>query len=243
MKQEFVEKILNQTQKDYDTIAADFDKTRRYLWPGLQNFKEYIKPGNRILDLGCGNGKLRLLFKDIEVDYTGVDNSSKQLEFAKASSDFFLARQQFVLADVFKLPFADNSFDVVYCLATLHHVPSFPLRLKALQEIKRVLKPNGFVVMTNWNRWKKEYLSSIIKYTGLKIIGKNQLDFKDIYLPWMDGSVKRYYHAFTLGELKRLVLRSGLKLEENYLSYWGGKRGSRFSYLAAANLVTVAKKC
>ncbi|OGY43967.1 MAG: hypothetical protein A2731_02450 [Candidatus Buchananbacteria bacterium RIFCSPHIGHO2_01_FULL_39_8] len=243
MKSEVAQKILEQTKQTYDDIAADFDKTRQYLWPGMSSFKQYVKADDRVLDLGCGNGKLRLLFKDVNVDYLGVDNSSNQIEFAKSRSDFRVAHQKFVAAEVFQLPLADNSFNVVFCLAVLHHIPSTKLRLKTLTEIKRVLKPDGILIMSNWNRWQAQYLHYITKHTALKIIGQSELDFKDIFLPWMGGRAMRYYHAFTLGEIRGLIKKSGLKIDDNSLTYWGGKKASRFSYLKAANIVTIAKKC
>ncbi|MFA5022039.1 MAG: class I SAM-dependent methyltransferase [Patescibacteria group bacterium] len=243
MKPQTVEKILAQTKNNYNEIASDFNRTRNYLWPNLPDLKKYVKSGDKVLDLGCGNGKLRLLFKDVKIDYIGVDNSDDQINFAQNRNDFKIESQQFLKAEVFNLPFADNSFEVVFFIAVLHHLPSKQLRLQALQEIKRVLKPGGVLVMANWNRYQKKFLPLIFHYTFLKIIGKSELDFKDIYLPWMKGKVYRYYHAFTLGELKKLVKQSGLKLDSNYLAYWRGQKARRFRYLKAANLVTIAKKC
>lgn len=243
MKSETASKIIKQTTADYDQIAVDFNQTRQYLWPGMEKFKIEVKAGDRILDLGCGNGKLRLLFKDLVVEYVGVDNSQQQLEFAKRRDDFKIANQEFIKAEVFELPFASDSFDEVFCLAVLHHVPGGKRREQTLKEIKRVLKPDGKLIMTNWNRWQRQYLHYIIKQGWEKIFKGSELDFKDIYLPWMGGTVKRYYHAFTLGELKRLVAGSGLKVEYNKLWFWSGQETSSWRYLKAANIVTMAKKC
>ena len=74
------------------------------------------------------------------------------------------------------------------------------------------------------------------------MIGRSDLDFKDFFLPWMGGKAERYYHAFTLSEIKKLIKESGLELEQNYLAKFDGARVSRASYLTAANLVTIAKK-
>jgi len=243
MKPETAQKILEKSKNDYDAIASDFDRTRRWLWPGLKDFVKYVKPGDKVLDIGCGNGKLRLLFKDKNIEYVGLDNSQKLLDIAQSDLKFKVPKQKFIKADISKLPFPDNYFNSIFFIAAFHHIPSQSLRLQALKEIKRVLQPNGILIMANWNRWQKPYLHYIIKYTWLKIIGRSDLDFKDIYLPWMDGKVKRYYHAFTLGELKRLTRQSGLKVVEGFLSYWEGQKRSQFNYLSTSNIVIIAKKC
>lgn len=247
MKDEIAKKILEQTKQNYNTIAVDFNKTRQYVWPGVKDFKKYVKAGDRILDLGCGNGKLRLLFKNVKVDYIGIDNSRQLLNLAETNFNFRIANQKFIFADITDLPFPDSYFDVIFGIATFHHLPSKELRFKALVEVKRVMKKGGVLIMTNWNLWDQKHLHYIIKYAALKIIGKSKLDFKDIYLPWMGGKVRRYYHAFTLEELKKIISRSGLKVEENFLSYLERKQKNskqkKFHYLNAANIVTIAKKC
>ncbi len=242
MKQEIIENILTETKATYDAIVSDFDQTRSYLWPGLKQFRQYIKDGDAVLDLGCGNGKLRLMFQDVKIDYTGLDSSRELLKLAEAKPEFRLERQKFVYGEAFDLPFADNSFDSVFFIAVLHHLPGKKLRQQALAEAARVLKPGGVLIITNWNRYQRQYIRYVINYTFLKLIGKSELDFKDIYLPWMKGKAYRYYHAFTLGELKRLVGRSGLKVEKNQLAKFDGTPLGRLSYLGAANLVTIARK-
>jgi len=242
MKQQTVQKILFQTTATYNNIVEDFNKTRSYLWPGLRQLGGYVKPGDKVLDLGCGNGKLRLLFKDVKVEYTGVDNSIELLKLAESRKDFEIPNQKFIKADAFALPFADNTFDSVFFIAVFHHLPGKELRRQALAEIRRVLKPGGYLLMTNWNRYQKENVRYVIKYTWLKIIGQTDLDFKDIYLPWMGGKAERYYHAFTLSELRRLIAGSGLKIQQNYLAKFDGTRVNRVNYFTAANLVTIAKK-
>ena len=75
MNQKTIQEILKQVKDNYEQTAEEFNQTRSYLWPGLQSLKKFVKNGDKVLDLGCGNGKLRLLFKDYQIDYFGVDNS------------------------------------------------------------------------------------------------------------------------------------------------------------------------
>jgi len=113
-------------------IAEDFSRTRRYLWPDFQSLAEYIKPQDKVLDLGCGNGRLIELLGDKEIDYLGVDNVQNFIEIAKKKYPAY----SFQVADALSLPFADNSFDKVCSIAVLHHIPSEELRLKFLEEAK-----------------------------------------------------------------------------------------------------------
>lgn len=242
MKPEIVREILNQVKNDYNVISEEFNQSRRELWTEILMFKKYVKIGDKVLDLGCGNGRLRLMFKDVKIEYIGIDNNQKLLELAEGNNEFDLENQKFVIGEMYNLPFADNSFDIIYCIAAFHHLPGEKLRLQTLSEIKRVLKPGGQLVMTNWNRWNKQYIKYIIKYAWLKIIGKNKMDFKDILVPWKNKKVERYYHVFTLGELKKLVDKSGLNYVDGFLSFWHQDKRSRLNYLKASNIVTIAKK-
>ena len=61
MKKAKIQNILNQTHDIYNTIAPDFSITRGKWWHALDEFKNYAKEGDSILDLGCGNGRLAVL--------------------------------------------------------------------------------------------------------------------------------------------------------------------------------------
>lgn len=218
MKQKQAQAIIENTKTIYDKIAPHFNVTRYTLWPELFEFKKMTKAGEQILDLGCGNGRLLKLFKNLDIEYTGVDNSAQLLEQARTH----FANQNFILADMNQLPFEDNAFDQIYCIATLHHLPSTDLRNKAVQEAHRILKPGGHLFMTNWNLWQKKYFHLIVNYTLLKFIGKNKMDFKDILIPWTfqqtDEVFERYYHAFTNNELKNLAQKNNFNIIKQELA-------------------------
>ncbi|MFA5042340.1 MAG: methyltransferase domain-containing protein, partial [Candidatus Paceibacterota bacterium] len=75
MKEAYARYLLNKTQSDYNKIADQFAKTRKEVWFGLDFLFQDLKKGERILDLGCGNGRLYQIFKKKEVVYQGVDFS------------------------------------------------------------------------------------------------------------------------------------------------------------------------
>ena len=223
MDKEYAEYLLKKTKEDYNQIAEDFSTTRDYVSEDMIMLSKYAYKGDKILDLGCGNGRLIELFEGKGIEYIGVDNSEKMIEIARAR---YPGGKFLVIPDL-NLPFSDNSFDKVYCLAVLHHIPSDEFRLQFLNEIKRILKPGGLLILTVWNLWHlwfkpflwlgykrlRKYFFLILKYTTLKVFNKSKIDFKDIFMPWRE-TTQRYVHCFTKGELKRLTKKSGFKISE-----------------------------
>jgi len=230
MKKEVVQKILEQTPRNYDMIAQDWHRTRQYLWPGSEEFLKYINNGAKILDVGCGNGRLVRLFDNVDVDYIGIDNSVELINLAK--KDF--PGRKFLVADILKLPFADNSFDVVFCISVLHHLPGKDLRKKSVLEMNRVLKPGGHLILLNWYYRSPKMIGRLVKFSLAKIAGKAKLDFGDIYLGWGDFEVRRYIHLFTKFGTKKLLESSGFEIVKNYISE---KTKREF-----CNIITIAKK-
>lgn len=231
MKQATAQKILLQTKETYDSIASDFNATRGYLWPGFDTFLAYVPKNSQVLDVGCGNGRLLKLFAQHPVEYTGVDSSEQLIELAKINQP----AGRFVVGDVLQLPFPDAQFDVIFMIAVLHHIPSRVLRERVLREIWRVLKPGGTFIMTNWDRYNLKYARYLIRYTVLKLVGRSGLDFKDVFLPWGNSGLTRYYHCFTSAELRRAVTTAGFALEEMYYTAKGEHDVNR-------NLVVIARK-
>ena len=133
-------------QKDYwerkeleDRRAPDHPVVRQYVLPKIMRIRRTLslRPGTRLLDVGCGNGFFSQPFSQI-CDTVGVDFSQKML-----------ARNpipQKVLMDASKLSFQDLSFDVVFCHALLHHVENPDLILQEMRRVSRkyvvVLEPN-----------------------------------------------------------------------------------------------------
>lgn len=101
--------------------------------------------GKSVLDFGCGTGWLTidLLKKGAEV--FSIDISGKSIERTiERVKQFDLGdMHQAAVMDCLSLDFADNTFDVIAGNGILHHLPDIDL---AIQEIKRVLKPNGYAV-------------------------------------------------------------------------------------------------
>jgi len=101
-----------------------------------------LAPGTRLLELGCGVGAvLAVLGQEFPgIRLTGVDIEAKQLEFARGHLERSGVEATLVETDAAELPFADESFDHVWTMWFLEHVPD---PVAVLREAKRVLAPGG----------------------------------------------------------------------------------------------------
>jgi ubiquinone/menaquinone biosynthesis C-methylase UbiE len=243
MKKEVAKKILEKVKVDYSRIAPDFSRTRQALWEEMKDFKKFVKDGDKILDLGCGNGRLYEIFEGMSIDYLGVDNSPELIEFAKQrwGED---ENRKFMVGDATNLDWWDGKkYNAVFVIAVLHHIPSDDLRKKVIQNMAQVLEDGGLLIMTNWDLYQTKYLSFVLKNIFLKTFGRSELDFGDALIPWRDPETRqvvaaKYNHAFTLRELERLVKSAGFEVLENFYS----SEGKHAHFWTGKNLVTVAEK-
>jgi len=233
MRQKRAKEILEKNKEDWDVLADEFSQTRHNLWLEFDDLKSYVKEGDRVLDLGCGNGRLYNLFKDKRVEYTGVDASERLIEIAKKKFETIGTRPKFIVGDALNLPFKDNEFNVIFAIAFLHHLPCAELRLKVLKKCYQSSRANSFFIVTVWNFYQP---GLIRKYKIWKIL----FGFKNIFIPFnaKDRKVERYYYAFTKRGLTKTVKRAGFKIIKCYYI----KKGQKTSRLKGYNLVLIAEK-
>lgn len=211
MDSQYAQQLLFKVKNDYNQIAENFASTRTQVWPEINFLFDYIKPGDKVLDLGCGHGRYLLEIKKRGGIYFGIDGSKELIKIAKDK----YPKENIQMADVLTLPFKNNFFDIVYSLAVLHHIPSVALREQFLRETEKVIKPGGFVILTVWRPKNKAEKRIFWKFFLKKFFGCSQLDFGDVIEPWFGNNKgERYYHCFTKQELAGLAKRAGLKIDK-----------------------------
>lgn len=235
MKGKYAKKILDEVKTDYNRIAGHFSKTRAYFWPDAKFLLDYIKEGDSVLDLGCGNGRAFREITEKGAEYVGVDFSEELIKEAK----FIHPEGNFKVANALQLPFVDEFFDKIYCFAVLHHIPSQELRKQFMEEAQRVLKPGGSFILTVWDLWSNPRAKKTLFRNRLKkMFFVSSLGWNDVFYLWKDAGggvlAKRYAHMFKQKELVRLAKKAGLEIVDfGKIQKTGNENG---------NIYLVAKK-
>lgn len=142
----------------YDAIAPHFSSTRFAKWPKVASFLSSLPSGSLVLDAGCGNGKYLGLNQDCY--FIGCDISPSLI---KICSD---RGHEVMVADAVNLPYRTGFGDAAISIAVLHHLSTENRRRKAIEELVRVVKKGGLVLITVWAVEQEDKLL-VTKWTPL----------------------------------------------------------------------------
>ena len=139
------------SKRHFDGQAAEYDQRDTYYYSqngkiSCRDIEEQIK-GNAygaLLDVGCGTGFLiDILTKQRTAKYCGVDLSDEMIRVARGKG---IRGAAFTVGSADRLPYPDESFDIVTCSQSFHH---YPYPEKAMGEALRVLKPGGLYILSD----------------------------------------------------------------------------------------------
>lgn len=147
MKDYYQEKLAAQQLIKCYEIAPP--RVQQYLEAEIAHVMERIKTGDRVLDLGCGYGRIMPELAKKAAVVVGIDNSMASLMLAPERTHGF-TNCVLVQADALQTGFKNNSFDVVICIQ--NGISAFHVDQKELvKESIRVTKPEGFVLFSSYS--------------------------------------------------------------------------------------------
>lgn len=214
----------------FNQIAKDYHLKRKKPWRPFAFFLHFLKNKKysfrgKILDLGCANGRNFKIMSNPPNKLIGIDISPELLKIARENlkdvdqfshyeSRFF----QLILGDIANLPIRQNSIDVIFSIATLHHIKKKSKRKSTIVQMYESLKENSKLILTVWRKWQK----GLRNYFFLEWFKRNfSFDYKDQQkamgleefgdklVPWTLSKEQqvynRFYHFFSKKELKKLL--------------------------------------
>jgi ubiquinone/menaquinone biosynthesis C-methylase UbiE len=180
-------------RQQYNQLAAVYDQRwKRYVTNTLEFLKAWVQlsPTESVLDIACGTGEFErmVLTEHPTQAMIGVDISKEMLAIAQQKLRT-APNVLFQIASASALPFADRSFDIVVSANAFHY---FDNPTAALSEMKRVLKPDGKLVILDWCR---DFLVCRVC---------------DVVLNLIDPAHRQCY---TQAEFHHLLIATGFKIE------------------------------
>jgi ubiquinone/menaquinone biosynthesis C-methylase UbiE len=154
-------------EKDFYLQYSAFRYKTEWHIPLLVPFDE--ARGQRVLEIGCGNGADGVKFAEHGAFYTGIDLTETAISATKRHFEILGLKGVFQIENAEALSFEDNSFDMVYSYGVLHHTPN---PAKAIQEVHRVLKPGGRAIIMLYHKYSFNYYVRIMSYMRLRVIFK-----------------------------------------------------------------------
>ena len=159
--------IYKRVQTAYDQIVSEFAERNHFNMPDnlislAHELVRQVGQNGKLIDIGCGTGRDMAWFESKDVTVTGIDLSMGMLAYAREN-----VLGSLVSMNMRNLGFCDAYFDGVWCCASLLHLPKTEAAF-ALQEIHRVLKPGGMLILSvqegNSESWEDGFVPGIKRF-------------------------------------------------------------------------------
>lgn len=214
MRREFIALLKELNRKFYNDFAGAFSASRSASEPGLERILQQVHSGDRVLDLGCGQGRLAFLLSK-DCTYVGMDFSVEMLAMAQQQADAANVEARFVVGDLLatEWPVIGEMYDWIILRAVLHHIPGLENRQAILCNARRLLTPNGKIVMANWQFLEIERLRRRVLDWATLDLSATDVEPGDYLLDWQrDGYGLRYVHLVDEAETRALAQAANLHI-------------------------------
>lgn len=232
-----IEKLNALNREFYDAHAEAFADSRPRLAPGVKRVLADIPPGARVLEVGCGDGKVgRWLARRGTDYYLGLDISAGMITRARRFTHHAErsvdrepdtdngSRITFQNIDVISpnLPtlLPPEPFGCILAFATFHHLPGRETRQRVLQTLAHHLAPGSLLAMSNWQFTRSARLMKRVADWSTLGLAEDDVEAGDYLLTWerMGKQGLRYVHLLDETEARELAVSAGLKVVEVFES-------------------------
>lgn len=222
MNDDIRQKLINLNLDFYNDFASSFARSRAMSESGLQKVIQHINPADRVLDLGCGHGRIAHLLPE-DTLYAGMDYSSEMLNEARKSTAVQNRSATFVLGgltdDDWPTQITNVAYHWIFLRAVLHHIPVYENRITIVRKAANLLADDGSLIIANWQFLNVERLRKrILPWSRLEL-EPDQVETGDYLLDWQrDGYGIRYVHLVDEVETRKIALDTGLHVEDIYFA-------------------------
>jgi SAM-dependent methyltransferase len=167
----------------FDWFANQFTSERReeFIEKIYPHMKAYLKPGDRVVDLGCGAGSITIFLEEQGAQITGIDLAPGLIALAREEAVKRGAKADFIQANVLNYPLGEDIYDLVVCFGNpLTDFPhqSFP---KFRDRVFNALKPGGHFIL--------EYIDGLKRVAGMS-------EPKEVVEQGVDSQIVRRFKGY-----------------------------------------------
>jgi SAM-dependent methyltransferase len=201
---------------DVDSRAYVEQARRRYeLEPYIEGFADFASAaGKKVLEIGVGLGADHQRFAESKAQLWGIDLTERAVAHVRRRLALFGLSSTLARADAENLPFADDSFDIVYSWGVIHHSPDTP---RAVNELFRVLRVGGTARVMIYHTWSLVGYMLWIRYALLRL--RPWLSLAQIYSRHLESpgtkayspaAARRMFGAFSKVEISTVLTHGDL---------------------------------